>query len=123
MMIDDDQSILNIITRILEIEGETAASANVREVLDRLQESKPNLVIMDIETPDLSSPEVVERLRDGSGTPALMLTARCDVTTVRDALAACTGRNAGQIPSSAGEDIAGMLSMLRKAEPGTITQN
>lgn len=122
MIIDDDQSILNIIKRILEMEGGVTSSSNVRKVLARLDECRPNLVIMDIETPDLASPEVVEICRGDSGTPALMLTARCEVTTLRDALVACTSRSAGK-PPPARELLAGMLSKLRRAAPGTIVQN
>lgn len=122
MMIDDDQLILNIIRRILEMEGDASSSANVKEVLARLDECRPNMVIMDIETPDLASPEVVEMCRADSGTPALMLTTRCEVTTLHGALAACTSRGGGK-PPPARELLADILSKLRKAVPGNITQN
>lgn len=122
MMIDDDQSILNIVSRILELEGRTDASSDVREILSRLEESKPNLVILDIEMPDIDNPELTETLRKDSSTPVIMLTTRCDVTTLGNALCACTGRYS-RAPSPSSELAATMLSRLKAIAPDNIPSN
>jgi len=121
MMIDDDRSVLNILTRVLELEGCTESSEIVREVLNRLENSQPNLVIMDIETPDMESPEVLQILNESAGAPAIVLTAHCEVTTLREALAACTSR--GGVKPGSSEIVAGMLTKFRKAVPRNIASN
>jgi len=120
MMLDDDQSILNILTRVLEMDGR-AQLPNVKNVLNTLGQSRPNMVVIDIETPDIENSEVLRSLTDGTGTPAIMLTARCEVTTLKEALCACTNRSNGKVPP--GETVGSMISKFRNAVPGTITTN
>lgn len=122
MMIDDDRSVLNLIKRIMEMDGDAGASESAREMLSQLTAASPNLVIMDIETSDLEEPELLESLKDGIGTPALLLTTRCQVTTLRDALTACSYRAASK-PSPPREMVAQLLSRLKNATPGPVGTN
>ncbi len=87
MMVDDDQAILNLINRILNFEGyDTPETAEGRDVLSLLEESKPNLVILDVTMPELDSLQARNLVQGGdSSTPVIMLTARCEVTTLQDA--------------------------------------
>ena len=121
MLVDGDRSILNTVKRILELEGETVFSSNVREVLANLGAFRPNLVIVDLETPDLASPSVAEISRCESGAPVLMLTTRCEVTTLREALAVCTSRGGGKPLTQ--ELPASLFSKLRRTGFGTIAEN
>ncbi len=120
MMVDNDQSVLRIITRVLDMESD-ASAVNTRDILARLQDSQPNLVILDIETPDLEESDVLQSLREGSSSPAIMLTARCEVMTLRDALTACSSRGEAGPPST--ELAAGLLSRLKDVVPGSMALN
>jgi hypothetical protein len=79
------------------------------------------MVIIDLKAPDLENPEVLQSLTDGSGSPAIMLTAKCEITTLREALSACSSRSGSQLPT--GETVGSMLSKLRNASPGLIATN
>jgi DNA-binding response OmpR family regulator len=86
MMVDDDQAILNMLNRVLDFEGyNTPETTNERAVISLLEESKPNLVILDITMPDLEGFQAQNLMQGGSSTPVIMLTARCEVTTLQDA--------------------------------------
>jgi DNA-binding response OmpR family regulator len=86
MMVDDDHAILNMLNRVLDFEGyNTPETANGKAVLSLLEESKPNLVILDITMPNLDGLESQKITQQGSRTPVIMLTAKCEVTTLQDA--------------------------------------
>ena len=86
MMVDDDQAVLTLLNRILDLEGYSAPqTANGRAVLSLLGEHKPNLVMFDITIPELDDLEMRDLVKQGSSTPVIMLTAKCEVTTLQDA--------------------------------------
>ena len=87
MVIDDEQEILRLLKRTLEPEGCDVATANggVSAFL-LMEERRPDLVILDIMMPGLDGFRVLELIRQRSNVPVIMLTARGEVTTVRDAL-------------------------------------
>ena len=86
MMVDDDQAILNMFNRILDFEGYNAPeTADGKAVLSLLEECKPNLVILDITMPDLDSLQTRSLMQRDYSTPVIMLTAKCEVTTLQDA--------------------------------------
>jgi CheY-like chemotaxis protein len=122
MMIDDDQSIIGIIRRVLDMEGYAESSANAREILARLDKAKPNLVIMDVETPEFDNPETLAMLDKSGETPIIMLTARCEVTTLKNALSVCTSRNRPS-QSSHPELTVGMLAKMKNVIPQDIATN
>jgi len=87
MVIDDEQAILRLLKRTLEPEGYDVVTANggVSAFL-LMEERRPDLVILDIMMPGLDGFRVLELIRQRSNVPVIMLTARGEVTTVRDAL-------------------------------------
>jgi len=86
MMVDDDQAILNMLNRVLDFEGyNTPQNTNEKAVLALLEDSKPNLVILDITMPDLGDFYTRNLMQQESSAPVIMLTAKCEVTTLQDA--------------------------------------
>jgi len=85
MMVDDDQSILSMLTRILDLEGyDTPEAADRKTVLSLLDEFKPNLVILDVAMPEFNSLKFRNLIQQRSHTPVIMLTGTCEVTTLQD---------------------------------------
>ena len=88
MVVDDEQAILKLLNRTLEPEGYGVILANNGgSALALLEEHKPDLVILDIMMPGLDGFQVLNLIRQRSNVPIIMLTGRCEVTTLRDALA------------------------------------
>ena len=86
MMVDDDQMVLNVLNRIFDLEGDSTPDASCsRAIMSLLEQNKPNLVVFDITMPELEDLPVEQLVGGDSTTPVLMLTARCEVTTLRDA--------------------------------------
>jgi two-component system, OmpR family, response regulator MprA len=77
LIVDDDFAIRQAITMILESENYTVTSAaDGVEALDRIAESKPAVVLLDLQMPVLTGWDVMARLRDaGSTVPVVVMTA------------------------------------------------
>jgi DNA-binding response OmpR family regulator len=75
--IEDDRDIALLIRTLLERAGFTVASvADGREGLRRFHADRPDLVILDLGLPTLDGWTLIERLRELSAVPILVLTAR-----------------------------------------------
>ena len=87
MVVDDEQTILTLLSRTLEPEGcGVVVADNGRVALELLQEYCPDLIILDIMMPGISGFQVLDLIRQRFNVPVIMLTGRCEVTTLRDAL-------------------------------------
>ena len=87
LVVDDDQEMLRMLNRALELEGYgVAIAADGRAALILMEEQEPDLVILDIVMPELDGFQVLDLIRQRCNVPVIMLTARCEVTTLRDAL-------------------------------------
>jgi DNA-binding NtrC family response regulator len=80
LVIDDDPASRRLIAAIFEARGyEVLTAADGATGLERAEEA-PGIVILDLELPDLSGMQVLERLRErGFPSPVVMLTAHVDV--------------------------------------------
>jgi len=77
LVIDDDPDIRLLLRELLERGGYTVDEAvDGKEGLRRLFANPPALVILDVTMPDLDGYQTLERIRDLSEVPVLMLTAR-----------------------------------------------
>jgi DNA-binding response OmpR family regulator len=90
LVIEDEEDIRQLLRTMLEREGfSVAESASGRDGVRQFHQSHPDLVILDVGLPDLDGWQVLERIRDMSDVPVLMLTA---LSTERDKV---RGLNAG----------------------------
>ncbi len=77
LVVDDDADIRALLVELLGRAGfEVDVAPDGRSGLRRLHESPPGLVILDITMPDMNGYETLERIRDLTDVPVLMLTAR-----------------------------------------------
>ena len=79
-----------LLQRILEEAGyDVLMAGGGQEALDKLVQSenqKPQLILLDIMMPGLNGFQVLERIRKRFDIPVVMLTAKQEVTSVRDAI-------------------------------------
>jgi DNA-binding response OmpR family regulator len=80
LLIEDEPNIIEAISFILSRDGwDVDTHANGRDAVDRVNERKPDLVILDVMLPGRSGFDILGDLRDQPETtdlPVLMLTAR-----------------------------------------------
>src|SRR3954462_9707709 len=77
LVVDDDEDIRTLVRELLERAGYTVDEAeNGRVALRHLFSNAPALVILDVTMPDLDGYQTLERIRDLSDVPVIMLTAR-----------------------------------------------
>jgi len=80
MVVDNDPDTITIVKTILEAIGYGVQTAyNGSEVFSRLEEQKPDLIILDIMMPQMDGMEVLERLNgtaETSSIPVILLTAK-----------------------------------------------
>ena len=77
LVIDDDDDIRQGVSLVLTQAGFTVVSeADGRAGLRRLFVDKPDLVLLDVIMPDMDGWQTIDRIRDMSEVPVLMLTAR-----------------------------------------------
>jgi len=89
MVVDDGQEMLRVLKRTFELEGYSVGIAtDGSSALALLGERSPDLVILDIMMPGLDGFEVLDLIRQRSNVPVIMLTARCEVTSLQKALVA-----------------------------------
>jgi DNA-binding response OmpR family regulator len=77
LVIDDDDDIRNLVRTLVERTGATVRDApNGKEGLREFHSWRPDLVVLDVNMPEMDGWNVLERIRDMSEVPVLMLTAR-----------------------------------------------
>src|SRR5436309_4615238 len=77
LVIDDDADIRGLVTELLGRAGhEVEGAADGRLGLRAFHKSQPDLVVLDVSMPELDGWQTLERIRDLSDVPVLMLTAR-----------------------------------------------
>jgi DNA-binding response OmpR family regulator len=77
LVVDDDEDIRTLLRELLERAGYAVDQASDgRAALRSLFASAPALVILDVTMPELDGYQTLERIRDLSDVPVLMLTAR-----------------------------------------------
>jgi DNA-binding response OmpR family regulator len=77
LVVDDDADVRGLVRTLLERAGATVREAgDGREALKIFFDARPDLVVLDVSMPILDGWETLERIRDLSDVPVLMLTAR-----------------------------------------------
>src|SRR5215204_1720724 len=79
LIIDDDEELCDLVSEFLTVEGfETSAVHDGAAGLERALSGEYDLAILDVMMPKLNGFDVLRNLREKSGLPVLMLTARGD---------------------------------------------
>ncbi|HEX6125929.1 MAG TPA: response regulator transcription factor [Pyrinomonadaceae bacterium] len=79
LIIDDDEELCDLVSEYLTVEGfETTAVHDGQTGLDQALSGSYDLAILDVMMPKLNGFDVLRNLREKSGLPVLMLTARGD---------------------------------------------
>jgi len=118
LVVDDDDDIRGLVRKLLERSGaEIREAPNGREGLREFHAWRPDLVVLDVSMPELDGWNVLERIRDMSDVPVLMLTAR------GDELERVRGLQAGADdyvvkPFGKQELVARVQALLRRAQRG-----
>jgi len=87
-VIDDEPMVLQLLERILELEGyDVDVAADGAYGMALYREKKPDLVLLDILMPGPDGYQVLESIRQDSDIPIIMVTAKRDVESVKKALA------------------------------------
>ncbi len=80
LVVDDDPDVVTIITGILRSgEYEVRPAYRGKEVFARLEEKKPDLIILDIKMPEMDGFQVLKRLKrspETSSIPVILLTGK-----------------------------------------------
>src|SRR5215204_7033571 len=79
LIIDDDEELCDLVSEFLTVEGfETSAVHDGAAGLERALSGEYDLAILDVMLPKINGFDVLRNLRQKSGLPVLMLTARGD---------------------------------------------
>ena len=118
LIVDDDVRLVEMLRRTLAYEGYRVVTASDgQEALARVQEQRPDVVVLDWLMPKLDGLTVIQRLRmAGDTTPVLMLTAR---DAVEDRVAGLDSGADDYLvkPFAPAELLARVRALLRRAEP------
>lgn len=122
LVIEDDQSIAEIVGILLRAEGfEVSYCADGNQALNAFQVVNPDLVLLDLMLPGRDGIEICRSIRESSGIPIVMLTARSDTSDV------VTGLEAGADdyivkPIKNEELIARIRARLRNIEAPAVNE-
>lgn len=93
LIVDDYVDALEVWAQYLEAEGfRVVTAATGRQALQRIRDDRPDVVVLDLELPDLSGSDVARRVRAADDTRGLPLIAATGCARPRELEAA---RNAG----------------------------
>ncbi|GGF45825.1 DNA-binding response regulator [Microbacterium sorbitolivorans] len=83
LVVDDDTALAEMIGIVLTGDGfETSFCADGALAVDAWRVQKPDLVLLDLMLPGVDGIEICREIREESGVPIIMLTARTDTTDV-----------------------------------------
>jgi len=84
LVVDDDKKIVLLVKSLLEKEGyETIEAYSGKMALDILQDSEPDLILLDVMMPEMDGMETCRRIKGKDNTrsiPVIVLTAKKDVS-------------------------------------------
>ncbi|MDH6254502.1 MtrAB system response regulator MtrA [Aurantimicrobium minutum] len=121
LVVDDDAALAEMVGIVLEGEGFMPSfCADGAEALAAFRENKPDLVLLDLMLPGFDGIEVCGQIRQESGVPIIMLTAKGDATDVVAGLEA--GADDYMVkPFNPGELVARIRTRLRSMAPSGAT--
>jgi two-component system response regulator MtrA len=83
LVVDDDTALAEMIGIVLRAEGfDLALCADGAEALEAFRAAEPDLVLLDLMLPGVNGIQVCAKIREESGVPIIMLTAKSDTADV-----------------------------------------
>ncbi|MDO5700727.1 MAG: MtrAB system response regulator MtrA [Bowdeniella nasicola] len=83
LVVDDDTALAEMIGIVLRAEGfEPVFCADGAQAVDTFRSTQPDLVLLDLMLPGMGGIEICRTLREETGVPIVMLTAKSDTTDV-----------------------------------------
>jgi two-component system KDP operon response regulator KdpE len=77
LVVDDEPRMVKFVRMNLELEGyRVSESTNGLDALDKMREELPDLVLLDVMMPEMDGFETLERIREVSTVPVIMLTVK-----------------------------------------------
>ncbi|MFW6134412.1 MAG: response regulator [Elusimicrobiota bacterium] len=90
LVVDDEPDILKFVRILLEKNGYSVITAKEGSyAMEKIILEKPDLILLDIEMPEMGGFEVLERIKENPATqriPTIMLTGRSDTSTFEKAV-------------------------------------
>jgi two-component system, OmpR family, response regulator MtrA len=121
LVVDDDMALAEMIGIVLRGEGfEPFFSHDGATAVNAFEELKPDLVLLDLMLPGLDGIQVCRAIRDLSGTPIIMLTAKSDTADVVQGLESGADDYIVK-PFNPKELVARIRTRLRPAPESTIS--
>ena len=79
LVVDDESRMIRFVRMNLELEGfQVAEAGSGMEALEKVRDELPDLVLLDVMMPEMDGFETLERLREISTVPVVMLTVKGD---------------------------------------------
>lgn len=86
IVVDDNMDLITIVKTVLEAKGYNVVSAcSGEELFSRLEETKPDVILLDIMMPEMDGLAVLKRLRGSPGTspiPVILITAKIQYSDI-----------------------------------------
>lgn len=83
LVVDDDTALAEMIGIVLDSEGYTPTfCADGAAAVAKFREDSPDLILLDVMLPGMDGIQICEAIRQESGVPIIMLTAKSDTTDV-----------------------------------------
>lgn len=76
LVVDDDPKILRLLRTTLATEFQVVQAERGPDALEAMERQRPELVVLDIIMPGMDGIEVLKRIREDSGVPVILLTAK-----------------------------------------------
>lgn len=87
LVVDDEADIQRMLAALLEAENfKIVAGESGRQALRMVESLKPDLILLDLELPDMNGKDVVKKLRISSQVPVIMLSAQSSEDEAADVL-------------------------------------
>jgi two-component system KDP operon response regulator KdpE len=116
LIVDDEPNIIATVAPLLRARGyEVYSAMSGQTALDAVERDKPDLIVLDLTLPDMDGVEVCRRLRETSGVPILVLSARGAEADKVNALDAGADDYVTK-PFGAGELLARIRAALRRID-------
>ncbi len=77
LVVEDDKYIMSLITMLLKDEGyKTILTATGKEAVSLFYSNNPDIILLDLGLPDMNGIAVIERIREKSNVPIIVVSAR-----------------------------------------------